>query len=55
MKKKIVKKYADLFFQAYNPTGRKEVVVLIHEAAKLKTKSVTTKQYSLEFMINKDT
>ena len=38
MKKKIVKKYADLMTQANNATGRKEVVALFHKAAKLKTK-----------------
>ena len=38
MQKKIVKKYADLILQANNATGRKEVVALIHKAAKLKTK-----------------
>ena len=38
MKKKIVKKYADLILQANNATGRKEAVALIHKAAKLKTK-----------------
>ena len=38
MQKKIVKKYADLIQQARQATGRKEVVGLIHEAAKLKTK-----------------
>jgi len=38
MKKKIVKKYADLILQANNATGRKEAVGLIHKAAKLKTK-----------------
>ena len=38
MQKKIVKKYADLMKQAQQATGRKEVVGLIHKAAKLKTK-----------------
>ena len=38
MKKKIVKKYADLILQANNATGRNEAVGLIHKAAKLKTK-----------------
>ena len=38
MQKKIVKKYADLIQQAQQATGRKEAVVLIHKAAKLKTK-----------------
>ena len=38
MKKKIVKKYADLINQAQQATGRKEVVSLLHKAAKLKTK-----------------
>ena len=38
MKKKIVKKYADLILQANNASGRKEAVGLIHKAAKLKTK-----------------
>ena len=38
MKKKIVKKYADLILQANNATGRKEAVGLIHKASKLKTK-----------------
>ena len=37
MKKKIVKKYADLILQANNATGRKETVALILKAAKLKT------------------
>ena len=38
MKKKIVKKYFDLIYQAQQATGRKEAVRLIHNAAKLKTK-----------------
>ena len=38
MKKKIVKKYADLILQANNATGRKEAVGLLHKAAKLKIK-----------------
>ena len=38
MKKKIVKKYADLILQVNNATGRKEAVELIYKAAKLKTK-----------------
>ena len=38
MQKKIVKKYADLMQQAQQATGRKEVVGLLHKAAKLKTK-----------------
>ena len=38
MEKKIVKKYAKLIFQVQQATGRKEVVRLIHTAAKLKTK-----------------
>ena len=38
MKKKIVKKYCDLIYQAQQATGRKEAVRLIHKAAKLKTK-----------------
>ena len=38
MKKKIVKKYAELIEQAQQATGRKEAVGLIHKAAKLKTK-----------------
>ena len=38
MKKKIVKKYAELMHQSQQATGRKEVVRLIHTAAKLKTK-----------------
>ena len=38
MKKKFVKKYADLILQANNATGRKEAVALIHKAVKLKTK-----------------
>ena len=38
MRKKIVKKYADLILQANNATGRKEAVGLIHKAEKLKTK-----------------
>ena len=37
MKKKIVKKYANLILQANNAAGRKEAVALIHKAAKLKT------------------
>ena len=38
MKKKIVKKYAELMHQVQQATGRKEAVGLIHKAAKLKTK-----------------
>ena len=38
MQKKIVKKYAELIQQAQQATGRKEVVGLLHKAAKLKTK-----------------
>ena len=38
MQKKIEKKYAELMNQARQATGRKEVVGLIHKAAKLKTK-----------------
>ena len=38
MKKKIVKKYAELILQAQQATGRKEAVGLLHKAAKLKTK-----------------
>ena len=38
MKKKIVKKYAELINQAQQATGRKEAVGLLHKAAKLKTK-----------------
>ena len=38
MEKKIVKKYAELMYQAQQATGRKEVVGLLHKAAKLKTK-----------------
>ena len=38
MKKKIVKKYAELILQAKQATGRKEAVGLLHKAAKLKTK-----------------
>ncbi len=35
---KIIKKYAYLMHQAQQATGRKEAVVLIHKASKLKTK-----------------
>ena len=38
MKKKIVKKYADLILQDNNATGRKEAFAQIHKEAKLKTK-----------------
>tara|TARA_Y100000994_G_C15313630_1_gene284930 strand:- start:94 stop:231 length:138 start_codon:yes stop_codon:yes gene_type:complete len=38
MEKKIVKKYADLIFQAKNATGRKEALSLIKQATKLKNK-----------------
>ena len=38
MKRKIVKKYAELIHQAQQATGRKEAVALIRKAAKLKTK-----------------
>tara|TARA_B100000131_G_scaffold246760_1_gene239773 strand:+ start:181 stop:315 length:135 start_codon:yes stop_codon:yes gene_type:complete len=36
--KKLTKKYAELLHQASNATGRKEVVGLLHKAAKLQTK-----------------
>ena len=36
--KKLNKKYAELMRQAQQGTGRKEVVGLIHKAAKLKSK-----------------
>ena len=38
MQKKIVKKYAELKHRAQQVTGRKEAFVIIHKAAKLKTK-----------------
>ena len=38
MKKKIVKKYAELIHEAQQATGRKETIGLIHKAAKLKAK-----------------
>ena len=38
MQKKTIKKYAELFQQAQQASGRKEAVGLIHKAAKLKTK-----------------
>ena len=38
MKKKIVKKYAELMHQAQQAAGRKEAVGLLHKAAKLKIK-----------------
>ena len=38
MKRKIVKKYAELIHQAQQATGRKEAVGLLHKAAKLKNK-----------------
>ena len=38
MNRKIVKKYAELMHQAQQATGRKEVVGLLHKAAKLKNK-----------------
>ena len=38
MKRKIVKKYAELMHQAQQAPGRKEAVGLLHKAAKLKTK-----------------
>ena len=38
MKKKIVKKYAELMHQAQQVNGRKEGVGLLHKAAKLKNK-----------------
>ena len=38
MKKKIVKKYAELIHQAQQAAGRKEAVGLLHKAAKLKNK-----------------
>ena len=38
MKKKIVKKYAELMHQAQQAAGRKEAVGLLHQAAKLKHK-----------------
>ena len=36
--KKITKKYAELLHQASMATGRKEVVGLLHKAAKLQNK-----------------
>ncbi len=36
--KKLTKKYAELLHQASTATGRKEVVGLLHKAAKLQTK-----------------
>ena len=38
MGKKIVKKYAELIYQAQQAAGRKEAVGLLHKAAKLKNK-----------------
>ena len=38
MGKKIVKKYAELMYQAQQATGRKVAVGLLHKAAKLKNK-----------------
>ena len=38
MKKKIVKKYAELMHQAEKAYGRKEAVGLIHKAAKIRSK-----------------
>ena len=38
MQNKIEKNYAELIHQAQQATGRKEVVGLLHKAAKLKTK-----------------
>ena len=38
MGKKILKKYAELIYQAQQATGRKEAVRLLHKAAKLKIK-----------------
>ena len=38
MQKKIVKKFAELMHQAQKATRRKEAVVLIHKAVKLKSK-----------------
>ena len=38
MKRKIVKKYAELLHHVQQTTGRKEAVGLIHKAAKVKTK-----------------
>ena len=38
MQKRIVKNYAELIHRAQQATGRKEVVGLLHKAAKLKTK-----------------
>tara|TARA_B100001027_G_scaffold170430_1_gene121936 strand:- start:495 stop:644 length:150 start_codon:yes stop_codon:yes gene_type:complete len=38
MGKKIVNKYAKLMHKAQQATGRKELVGLIHKAAKLETK-----------------
>ena len=38
MKRKIVKKYAELMHQAQQATRRKEAVLLIHKAVKLKSK-----------------
>ena len=45
MKRKIVKKYAELMHQAQQATGRKEAVGLLHKAEKLKSKF-----YSYEMM-----
>ena len=38
MRKKIVKKYAELMHQEQQATGRIEAVGLLHKAAKLKNK-----------------
>ena len=38
MEKKIVKKYAELIYQAQQAAGRKEAVGLLRKAAKLKNK-----------------
>ena len=38
MKRKIVKKYSELMYQAQQAIGRKEAVGILHKAAKLKSK-----------------
>ncbi len=38
MAKKIVKKYAELWYHAKKASGRKEAISLIHEAEKLRNK-----------------
>ncbi len=38
MNKKTIKKYAELMRQAQQAIGRQKAVVLLHKAAKLKTK-----------------